>query len=424
MQIAVPALVAAAFGGWLAVPAAHAGFNVNVSAPITVGADQEYVLSAVNEGASGTFPGTGIPGTFPATNTGSDLSGVDATIIVNGGTDLVIQLADDDGDGIPDANVDGENPDDGSVQPGFGATAASGQAFTFIGVGSKTYVSGATSSFPLSKSTATGVYINGNVAGPPPLGTAGTAAIYQTTETSAATIDQNFTNGTVNALEVTASLTASFPKATTGLGVPFANIVVPAGATGTVYGSLGGDQGLASDYSVTFGAGVTVAPVTTLSVTNTAPSSGTMIGTIAMSGHNGSYVPMSIAVTGAAQTDGYLQVNGFTSGDEEIYALTVTGSTASTITDLNLALKTADPLAQAIAITPTIAGLFPGATIELDIPGSEGSNPAFLAYDLAGPGEAGLAITNIGVVPEPTGIGFLILGGLGLVARRRRAIQA
>jgi len=436
MQIAGPALVAAAFGGWLAVPAVHAGFNVNVSGPITVGSNQEYVLSAVNEGNGGTFPGTGLPGTFPAGNTGSELTGVDATIIVNGGKDLVFDLVDVDGDGVPDADITGQAPHgvytynysthSGTTvtppTPSFGASLGSGKAYTFVGIGSSTYTSGPP--FGTSETTntqATGVYINSNISTHPG-GPTGPQAVYFSKQ---GTVDPNFTNGTVSSFELLTALTAGAPTATAGLGIPFANIVVPAGASGTVYGSLGGDAGLAADYNVTFGTTVVTSTNTTLSLTTAA--SFTNIGTVSISGHNGSYVPQTIS-TGANTIKGSLEVTGFTSGDEEVYALTAapgTGETlAALIAELNTDVSGTNAGATAEAITPTIANLFPSADIEVDIPNAgTGSTPAFLNYDLS-EDSTGPTISAIGVVPEPTGIGFLVVSGLGLLARRRRAMQA
>lgn len=433
MQVA-SALVAAAFGGWLAVPAAHAGFNIAVVGPFVDtenSADQIYVATAVNEGTGGAF-------TESTGNSGSFLDGLQ--VVVSTSAAPAIDLTGSSSKYT--ANVDGSvsvsgGPDTGN-QPIFG----DGTGGTFIGVGNENTAAGsdqapdeafneattasATNNWVTSLGT-TGVYLNSNVNGATPNNASGKASTLDPAFQNPLTLGVS-TNNTISALEVDEVAT---PGTGSGEGnvldtqaVPFANIVVANGTTGSVSGVLGGDLGKPVIFSVNFGAASTVTAVTTLSVTNSAPSTGTLIGTIAMSGHNGSYVPMSIAVTGAAQTDGYLQVGGFTAGDEEIYALTVTGATSATIGDLNAALSAADPGAQAIAITPTIANLFPGATIELDVPGTGLANPDFLAYDLAGSGETGLAITNIGVVPEPTGIGFLILGGLGLVARRRRAIQA
>jgi hypothetical protein len=48
------------------------------------------------------------------------------------------------------------------------------------------------------------------------------------------------------------------------------------------------------------------------------------------------------------------------------------------------------------------------------------SSPDVLNYDFCqyDPGGS-ISITNIGVVPEPTSVGVLFLGGIALMARRR-----
>ncbi|MGA2229757.1 MAG: hypothetical protein ABSH22_02425 [Tepidisphaeraceae bacterium] len=447
MQVA-SALAAAAFGGWLAVPVAQAGFNVTVTGPIAItgSTNQEYVVSATNLGAApGEFPATGNAGAFAPENSGSELVGVDATITTTGGKDLVIDIVDVNGDGLPDADIDGSLPPAtyynnqvAPPQPSFGATSlGSNKAYTFISIGNKVYVPGQKSNFPTATLAATKVYINqftapNNPVNPPIAVNLSTSSDFGGGGGTVATappaappfVDPNFLNGTVTALEVNAAGDNGGPVATAGAGIPFANIVVPAGTSGTVIGQLAGDINYGADFTVNFGATAT-SVATTLSLTTAA--SFTNIGTVSISGHNGSYVPQTIS-TGANTIKGSLEVTGFTSGDEEVYALTAapgTGETlAALIAELNTDVSGTNAGATAEAITPTIANLFPSADIEVDIPNAgTGSTPAFLNYDLS-EDSTGPTISAIGVVPEPTGIGFLVVSGLGLLARRRRAMQA
>jgi hypothetical protein len=433
---AASALAAAAFGGWLAVPVAHAGFNVSILGPFTDtenSADQIYVATATNLGSGGTY-------TESTGNTGSMLVGMQVSVTPNSAPVIDIEKA-----GLSySVNIDGTlntsnggtlNPDVGG-QPVFG----DGSGGTFIGIGNEAtandpqapdqaYSQAATTAtvgavlWLTSKGTS-GVYLNGS----------STTAV---TSGSSSALDANFkntlttglsTNNTISSLlvdEVITSGTGSGEgNVVDNLAVPFANIVVKNGTTGSVSGLLGGDLGLNVPFSVTFGTPVTTG-TTTLSLSGSTPASSNLIADTAIVGGGtkpGSYVPQSFAVTGAAQTNGYLEVSNFLTTDPEIYALDVVpgGTTplSTVISDLQTALGSGGTVK---AITSTIGGLFLGDNVEVDF--ASGFNPAFFAYNLAGE-TSGTAITSIGVVPEPTGVGVLILGGLGLAARRRRASRA
>jgi hypothetical protein len=429
-----PALAVAALGVCVGVPAAHAGFNVTVLGPYTDTANptyQIYVATALDNGAL----------TTPSNNTGSLLTALDVVVTTNGSVDLGMDV-EQHPTGTYRADVDGQD----NSSPSFGTSSGG----TFIGIGQDNLSAAAgganqpdagfdptmtTSSWTTVGGTQD-TYVNAQVGAAAPVAAkiSGnlTATGLDPAFKNGTTVNQSaINNGSVTALEVVENGNAGNGAVEADqFAVPFANVVVPKGTTGTISGLLGGDVGLNAPFSVSFGTTVTSVQ-TTLSLTSAAPSSSNEIGTgITMSGHNGSYVPQSVSVSGAAQTKGYLEVSGFTATDPEIYALTATPGTANggetlaaLIAELNTDVALADAGATAVAITPTIAHLFPTADIEVDIPGGDGSNPAFLAYDLT-EDTTGPSITAIGVVPEPTSIGFLVLGGIGLLARRRRAMQA
>jgi len=448
-----PALLAAALSAWLATPAAHAGFNIQVLGPYTDpenSADQIYVATAQNEGTGGSFAAqTGV-----GVNTGSLLDALDVEVTTNT-NNLVVDVEGTAGRSSTTytANIDGTTKDaaDGNQYPVFG----DGNGGTYIGIGGEASIPGSgeltpTSAFvntpySVSQSTywstlggTTKVYFNANASNPlNPVASPSTAlyagqpsstldpALQKPAGTVTTGASANNSLTALEVVEVASQGSLSGNVQANQFAIPFANIVVPKGTSGTVQGELGGDQPGDVPFDLSFGSAPP--PSVTLSLTGSAPSGSNQIGAITISGHNGSYVPISVSVSGAAQSNGYLSVSGFTSGDEEIYALTATPGSGETlaalIAELNTAASTADAGAQAVAITPTIAHLFPTADIEVDIPGADGSNPAVLAYNLTGD-STGPSITAIGVVPEPTSIGFLVLSSVGLMIRRRRAMQA
>jgi len=433
LKTAGPALAAAVFSTLLSGPMAHAGFTVTILGPYTDtenSADQVYVATALNTGAA-----------TSSNVTGSDLAALDVTITTSVAMGIDVEQAGSGNFATYTANVDGttnnaSGPDAGS-KPVFG----DGAGGTFIGVGEDLFASNPhapsaafdptfNNSAYLTVGGTQDVYTNSNVGAASPTTSNYTGQKLSTFDPAFQPVNPGTTNnGDVTALEVVDSASSgSGVVLASQFAVPFANIVVPKGATGTVSGLIGGDVGLNVPFSVTFGTPVSTGGPT-LSLTSSAPTGSTEIGSgITISGQHGSYVPTPVLVPSAAQTNGYLEVSGFTpSTDPEVYALTATPGTgenlSALIAELNTAVSSADTGAQAVAITPTIANLFPTADIEVDIPGADGSNPAFLAYNLTGD-STGPKITAIGVVPEPTGIGFLVVGGLGLLARRRRAMQA
>jgi hypothetical protein len=409
----------------LGVPAAHGDFIITVTqvqGPIsaagspTVGAGEtDFVLSALNNGLNGT---------------GTNLLSVDATI--NSSNPLVIDLNNDiDGDGSTgDANIDGF-PDQNLAQgdgpnspiPSFGSipynskigTTGNPFAGTFVGIGKVQTGTNAPKSLAFADSSISIVGVQVGAA----IGTSNQTDYL----TGAGTVDTAFTNQTVTALRVVGAFaSASFKGPAANVNaVPFANIVVPNGTSGTVTGALSGDIGAIQPFSITFGAAPPppTGPFMQLAATGLAGTSA--IGSITLSGHNGSYQAQTVAVTGAAQVTGALNVSGFTPGDTEIYGLAVsTTNLASLISALNAAVGSADAGATAAAVPASLSSVLVGDQIAVTIPGTS-FNPNIFSYDLTN-GTGGSSITSITVVPEPTGIGALVLGGLGLLSRRKRRL--
>jgi len=427
MSKAVPALMAAAFGGWAGVPLAHANFVLSIDPnPQVFGGNTEYVVSAINNGIA---PVGGLP-------TGSTIAAVDLTITTPGsGTSgaLVIDLADFNGDGKTDANVDGTSvspsysySDSTSYSPVFGAKTVK-KAYTMIGIASAPEPSTTTSA------PAVDVYVNGQTASNNS-GFEGTPAVYLTSPSNP-TIDPAFTSNTVHALEVVAKSSATPVASSTP--IPVANIVVPTGTSFSVTGSLGGEIGLAGTVSIS---NVTTASSgAKLTLTTTAPV-GVSAGTLNLTGSNGSYAPAKITgITGPASITGYVQVTG--SGfnpatDEEVFALAVdsngvlaSGSTTSTLAQIVSDLQagapagvTVEALTSTPPVGPNITGIFNPAAWNVEVVESTGVGMSpYLGYDFStDTTNPNTTITAVGVVPEPTGVGVLVLGGMGLMARRRR----
>jgi len=392
MRMILPALAAAGFGAWMGVPSAHGDFIVSLSTPkLGTGASlglEDIVASAINNNGP--------------LGTGSTLEVEDVTINTTGsGTTgaLFIDLnADIDGDGINDADVIGATDQNGlTAQPKFGAFTG-----TFIGIGK---VNGSTSS------------VNINI-----FDAAVNPAPFETTQDAAATINPSYTNGTVHSLEVASAVTTSPPLASAS-AVPFANIVVPVGTSGTISGSLGGDQGSVEAFSINFGPILTTASVKAqLATTALAGTTANAASPITITGSNGSYKAVTVSASGS---NGNLTVNGFTPGDTEIYGLDVATTSVSllqVIADLNTAILASGGAAGTAGVPAgSAAGILTAAGDNVEITFPAGTTPSVFSYDLSADSAT---VSSITVVPEPTGLGALVLGAVGLISRRKRRQMA
>jgi len=154
---------------------------------------------------------------------------------------------------------------------------------------------------------------------------------------------------------------------------------------------------------------------------------------------------------GAGDASDYVQVNGFNPAKDspEVYALKLDNNgiyidpavpaNSSVITAIISDINTYNFPAYSGDIASTVSGqfasVFPGYDVLITIPGSyingliiPGSGAQvdfgfdFTNYSDSGAGIAtgGLTVSDIGVVPEPASLGLLAVGGMGLLARRKR----
>jgi hypothetical protein len=159
-----------------------------------------------------------------------------------------------------------------------------------------------------------------------------------------------------------------------------------------------------------------------MQLSGTALAGTTSLGTITMTGSNGSYVAQTITVTGAASTAGALSVGGFDpTNDEEIYGLAATTNNLATlIAELNAAVKVEDTGATATTVQSNVASVLAGDNIEVIFP-DNGTSPNIFSYNLTGD-TTGASITSITVVPEPAIAGTLVLGAVGFASLRKRRL--
>jgi len=483
-KVVLSALAAAGMAAWAGAPAAHGDFTVTA---INMGVQsqlsntgsgsptqwQVWVLTATNTGTNGT---------------GSTLAAVDVIIDTSSQNfasplgALGIDIEDQGGGGgaaeLYSANIDGATSDS------FGIHANSAPVFgdltggTFIGVGSGNFnatnvsqIAGGSANKIVTNASQhasaglasdllngqTSDYISsGNVSanysqstlnisdGSDPImdnglenGTQPTATVNAGAGASA------LLNGTVHSFELaifagTNSKPQFIPDGP-GVNVPFANVVVPVGTSLTVKGSLGGESGGVFHFApVVLGAAI---PSSTLSISLTSTATNpNNIGTVTMVGTNGSYVPQTIS-TGANTVTANLSIKNGPGGDfnsathSQIVGLDESGATsrAQLETDLQNALQATN--SGATVFDPSNANgagkilIANGDNVEILFPAGSvpGVNPEALSYDLSNynTGTNGIvSISSITVLPEPTSLGALALGGLGLLSRRRRKARA
>jgi hypothetical protein len=380
-------LWAASITGLAGCPAVRGAFIVTMSGPTTIGGDDVYVLSALNNGSY---------------DSGSTLLDADAIIYSDQANQyLVIDMSDDiDGDGNRDANITGAQDETfGQPQPSFGSALG-----TFVGISNR-----ATGKY--ADSSLFEDYVN-NPAGTSP----STPADFLSGK---GTLDPNFTNRTVSSLEVLTLFLGNGGTLASNAPVPFANIVIPTGVPISFQGVLGGNSGHATAFVGNSSSGI----LPTVGLLVNGPED--IVGSINVA--NGQpAAPVSIG--SSAQTAGEVVLTGLTTGQDAVYALTITGESSlpQLIASMNTAVGIADPGGFAQAPAPALSALFPGTTVEVVIP-----TPNFyysFSWDFSSYITNGSPILTQfaavadppNLIPEPSGLRLAGFASAMLFARRRR----
>ena len=167
--------------------------------------------------------------------------------------------------------------------------------------------------------------------------------------------------------------------------------------------------------------------------------------TLVVTGSNGSYVPgTATAINGGGASGGdaanYVKVQGFNpANDPHVFVLNLdnngsplTPGNGTTADDARIAQIVSDINATygsnvATALTSTgFQGQFAGYDVAINLNGVASSEyfafnfSGYTATDANSNPITGVTVTDIAVVPEPTSLGLLALGGLGVLGGRRR----
>jgi len=435
MKHVMPALAAAGLASMVS-GAAYGSFLVSftngTSPAFMSGGFDVYILQEVNQNTAG-----------PQT-TGTSMGPVDITVSTPGSTSanaFLIQTAVDiDADGLlADYNVTGQ-PDQQNASlgttnqavPSFGSaigtfigyntsstvlkTATVGLAPTANGILQSVYVNDQTYANHTALVTSGGVTSSTSISGTP--------AVYETNEDGSGNpniIDPAFISGTVHSLEVQYNTNINSDT----VAHKIANLVVPHGTPISAIVQIGSLlSGTVSEVYTVSAGNIVVVTTPTISLTATPTHASNTFGPVNLvGGEPAGFAPQTIQVPVADAVTGSLVVNGFTTGNTEIYALEAqVGGVDATGTALATIITELSGGAMGVTVTavtdPRIKAMFPLANVE-----ATGLDPSALNYDLTGDPN-GATLASIGVVPEPTGVGVLVLGGLGLLGRRRRSVKA
>jgi len=464
-SLALSAVAAAGLSAWAGAPAAQGALVVT---PIDIGnftiggtTFTTYVFTAAGSGSTGTLLEAGqINIDTPQSSPGAIATDTED---VNGKTGGAARYAVDlDGaaqptdTGVPSnqgstASADecqavfgdpgagtfggvGFNDDDGeSVAAAFSASDITDNPFVTEGPGSTAFV--------YTNGQTTTYLASGNVAST----WGGNGASVKTSSIDpnllkSATVGQVVAPPTLYSLQTDFSAydgtTTHYQPANAANPDPFYQVVVTQGSAFTLTGTLAFNLG-ASEFVTVIGGGgsPTAAPIITL--TNTAPTT-TLGASFNMSPgtQSGGYSLKTSAIASGAITAGYTDTTGFNPATSvEVYGLliksngtTATGSTLSTIVaSLEASLQSQDanwnaytlPSGPSSGPGASAVGILEAAGDNAELVFPDVTDDAYLSWSLSsltGP----VTITQVSVVPEPTGIAALALGGIGLLSRKRR----
>jgi len=396
-KLVLPA-IAAAGAVMGAVHMASADYVITESAASTSGGYDIYTLSVINNGQN---------------SSGTQIAGGDVTISMNtAGQYLKVDTTQDlDGDAIPDANITG-NLDAGNFDS---ATSATVNADGF-GSSKGTF-------FRVSSAALTTDFENG---------AHDTTAIWSTADHGGSL---NSVFSSLSSLEVVVANTGTAAADT--VAAKFVNIVVPHGDLFTVVGEVGGPKVGGGTFQTNFTTGNSASgptyPIVLLSSSQPG-NTGSQLG--------GTYHPSTsptLTVTNVAGTDynpglitglstnaGFTPIAGFVNSSVEKFLLKLSSAAEDSqlVSDINAGGNTTVTATLASA-DPTLASFdgISGWDIELTSTGSAPAN-GYFGFNFAGDSNAnGITVADVAAVPEPATAGLLLVGGVGLLARRRRSAQ-
>jgi len=470
-SLALSAVAAAGLSAWAGAPVAHGAFVVN---PINLGNSTisgvtytTWVFTATGDATSGTLMATGdVETTVPASQAGAIAIDIEVasgtgsntkyTANVDGsltpsdtgedttqGAPLASQNAGASVYGDPGAGTFGgwgyDVPVGVGVAANFNATDQVDNPFITQGAGSTAFVYTNNQTAVLPFPSNAGGSSGGTAAVFSSAKLTGTSHLDSAFETSASKVSAGTNNNGSQLFSLETNFAAFNGSSTTfqpsyvGDAAPFFQVVVKQGTVFTFAGELDTSTSV-NDFNTVIGGG-SPPPVLTLTFGNSVPGSSNLGATFAMTGlGHGSYNLQTKGISGAAQTTGYTDVTGFNPAtDVEVYGLAIdsngslaTGSTlTSIVASLEASLQSTDTNWNITALPPGPSGVGSSAVSILEAAGNNAevvlpdvTDDAYLSWNLSS--LPGVTITSVSVVPEPTSIAAIVLGGSALLARKRR----
>jgi hypothetical protein len=465
-SLALSAVAAAGLSAWVGAPAAHGAFvvtPVNMGNTVVNGVTYTtYVFTAAGDATSGTLLQSCDIGTDVAqSNAGAiavdiehsnSSSGAAAKYTVNlDGTLAPSEVGENTAAPGPTASSDagqsvfgdpgagtfggvGYDVNDGLSAAAPFSTDITDNPFVTEGAGSTAFV------YTNNQTTTYGLGSNGGIAATwnnaKLAGTGHLDSAFETSSTAVGTVGGISANApTLYSLETLFAAfdgtAVNFQPANATDPAPFYQVVIKAGTTFSLSGQIVMNAAT-ENYSTVIG---TVTPPSfVLTFGNTTPGNSNAGPSFTMTGlGHGSYNLQTKAVTAGAQSIGYSDTTGFNPAtDVEVYGLQIdsngspaSGSTLATIVaSMEASLQSTDtnwnaytlPSGPATGPGVSAIAILEGAGDNAEVVLPDVTDDAFLSWNLP----TGVTITQVSVVPEPTGIAAMVLGGSALLARKRR----